>query len=68
MSSFMDRLKTEEKELSEKIEGLGNFLSSQQKYDISEVHRNLLFRQHSLMVQYSEILKTRLHILTLEGN
>ena len=67
MSSFIDRLVNEEKELSYKIYNLALFLRGPDFKTLSEVHRNLLLRQHSLMVKYQEVLMTRIHILRLEG-
>lgn len=66
MSTFIDRLKIERKELDEKIVKLDNFLTSDLEQPITEEMYKLLKRQLTVMLNYLAILDLRLEILEEE--
>lgn len=66
MSTFIDRLKIERKELDEKIVKLDNFLTSDLEQPITEEMYKLLRKQLSVMLNYLAILDLRLEILEEE--
>lgn len=64
MSTFIDRLITEKKELDDKIDKLNTFISSENFGTIDPVQKPLLRLQASSMFTYSQILQERLTALT----
>lgn len=60
MSTFIDRLKTEEKELYEKAKKLIDFQHSDKFKELSETQQGLLSAQVNAMASYGWILKLRL--------
>lgn len=62
MSTFIDRINTELKELEIKFERLGCFLTTQIFLDLDSKNRELLDRQHDVMFEYINILKERIKL------
>lgn len=63
MSDFLSRLKTEKEELSQKINKLGDFLSTESFLKLSEANRILLQEQLSVMIRYQSILVIRIELI-----
>lgn len=63
MSDFLTRLKTEQSELTEKIEKLSVFVNGDKFNTLSSKHQYLLKRQLVAMEQYNECLELRLEDL-----
>jgi hypothetical protein len=61
--TFLDRLKKESFELTEKLEKLQAFLRTSKFEELDTENRALLRRQCQVMAEYSEILSKRLTIL-----
>ena len=66
MSTFIERLVIEKRELDEKIVKLESFIMSTNFQDIAKKQRNLLQYQLLVMITYSDILTER--ILDLDEN
>lgn len=64
--SFIERLKSERKELSEKTEKLMSFLTSEKFNELDSVNKMLLEQQESCMQRYLKILDERIGLLCAE--
>ena len=64
--SFIERLKSERKELSEKTEKLMSFLTSEKFNELDSVNKMLLEQQESCMQRYLRILDERIGLLCAE--
>ena len=65
--SFIERLKSERKELSEKTEKLMSFLTSEKFNELDSVNKMLLEQQESCMQRYLRILDERIGLLCAEN-
>ena len=63
---FIERLKSERKELSEKTEKLMSFLTSEKFNELDSVNKMLLEQQESCMQRYLRILDERTSLLCAE--
>lgn len=64
MSTFLERLQQEQKELNEKLEKLGDFIVSENFEKLSKANKMLLRKQCSVMNEYNEVLILRLELLS----
>lgn len=63
MSDFLQRLEAEQNELVEKAEKLEQFLPTARFAELPERQRQLMRRQHEVMLEYILILGERLRLL-----
>lgn len=66
MSTFYERLQSEEKELNERIEKLTSLLASEKAADLDPLQFNLLCIQESAMKTYGSVLSLRLATIKTE--
>jgi len=60
---YLERMKTELKELNEKIKALGTFIYSNDLFrSLEEVQRELMKIQLGYMEEYSDVLTSRIEI------
>ena len=64
--SFIERLKSERKELSEKTEKLMSFITSEKFNELDSVNKMLLEQQEICMQRYLKILDERIGLLCAE--
>lgn len=62
MSTFLERLEEEEKELAIKYIGLKEFMNSSTFQQLSEGNQYLLTKQSEVMAEYINILGTRIEL------
>lgn len=62
MSTYKERISIEKMELDEKLEKLHAFFRADGEMKLSEKSRQLLYKQESLMYQYSKVLEQRLNL------
>jgi hypothetical protein len=62
MSTFLERLKEEEKELATKAIKLSQFISTDAYQELSDGNQYLLQKQLELMAEYVNILGTRIEL------
>ena len=63
MNTFLERLKQEEIELAGKAIKLKNFISIEKFNELSEGNQYLLVKQLEVMIEYINILGTRIELL-----
>jgi hypothetical protein len=63
MSTFLERLLTEARELAVKADALNDFMRTQGFIDLDRQNKDLLYRQSRLMNEYLQILGQRLELL-----
>jgi len=62
MSTFLERLQEEQKELDTKLSKLTEFLETPAFKNLSPQNRELLFNQEVVMSEYSDILANRIEL------
>lgn len=62
MSTYLDRLIQEKKEIDDRLTKLNSFLPTDAFKGLSLVNQDLLSHQAKVMQQYSDILHTRIHV------
>jgi len=62
-NSFYDRLLIEAQELATKLNGLNDFMRTQNFVDLDRQNKDLLYTQSRLMNKYLQVLGKRLEIL-----
>lgn len=62
MSTFLDRLKEEEKELASKAIKLQEFMNTDAFQELSDGNQYLLTKQLEVMTEYINILGTRIEL------
>jgi hypothetical protein len=62
MSTFLERLKEEEKELATKAIKLSQFISTDAYQELSDGNQYLLQKQLEVMAEYVNILGTRIEL------
>ena len=62
-NSFYDRLLIEAQELATKLNGLNDFMRTQNFVDLDRQNKDLLYKQSRLMNEYLQVLGQRLEIL-----
>ena len=62
-NSFYDRLLIEAQELATKLNGLNDFMRTQNFVDLDRQNKDLLYTQSRLMNEYLQVLGKRLEIL-----
>ena len=63
MNTFLERLKQEEIELAGKAIKLKDFISTEKFNELSEGNQYLLVKQLEVMIEYINILGTRIELL-----
>lgn len=61
---FVERMKTEQAELQDRIDKLVTFSGARAGYDLPQIERELLHSQHEAMMSYLRTLSVRLWIYT----
>lgn len=59
-TTYVDRMKTEEQQLDEKLQGLASFLSGETFTSLPSMKQTLLRQQHEAMKEYLEVLRDRI--------
>lgn len=62
MSTFLERLEQEKKELIDKSVLLNKFMKTEDFYNLSDANQYLLREQLELMLRYSSILNIRIEL------
>lgn len=69
MSTFLERLEEEEKQLSEKVTKLGDFVENNPSFEnVSDIQSVLLKAQLNTMISYLHILQDRIEDLICNAN